>query len=200
MKTNNKQIRKPFLPDKRGLMIDALSNNWEMIVNKSGSVLLTARQVLDVIQNEGLLDHAGEKLKGANSVGDLLGAKHYDLPFLSGIKRRYLLPAISWGADDRLAFDALTLAERSAHIKELEAKLLGPEQLAPCVQGSEVAGAEGKDQAVVMDPVPSTQESELANAVADDSDDDEDNNQEPEPLDHDESDGEESKPLDHDSE
>lgn len=83
--------------------------------------MLTAKQVLNVLQSEGLLSETGRGLVGANSVGDVLGAKHFKLPFLQSVgKRTYLMPAVGWTPQEIAAFEEFTPADKLSRLKDLE--------------------------------------------------------------------------------
>lgn len=64
-------------------MIKAITENAERIVEVGGNPLLTARQVLDVLTHGKLLSpFVIAEIRSANGVGDVLGFKHLDLPFV----------------------------------------------------------------------------------------------------------------------
>lgn len=125
--TNTTNRRKPFLPGNREILIESLVKNWAAVAKDAGTVLLTARQVLDVLQKLELLPSlSGKQLVGANAVGDVLGSKHYNLPFvIAGTKRKYLIPAIAWTAQQKDEFEALPFADKLARLKSLDGEMLG---------------------------------------------------------------------------
>lgn len=102
-------------------MIKAIKENAQLIAETGGHPLLTARQVLDALKNQKLLPPlAIAEMRSANGIGDVLGFKHLDLPFmLRGTKRSYLIQAAAWTPEEKREFDDKPADEQLAVVEQL---------------------------------------------------------------------------------
>jgi hypothetical protein len=101
-----------------------IAKHWKRICRHYGGLFVTSAGLLDAMHQLGIsytLD--GTKLKKANSIGDLLGSKHFNLPSSGTGKRSYYLPAIEMTEEERLKFAALEPDEMLAEIEAVTAKL-----------------------------------------------------------------------------
>lgn len=110
-------------------MIKAIAENADRITEVGKGPLLTARQILDILKREKLLPPLVlAEIKSANGVGDALGFKHLDLPFiLRGTKRAYLVEAAGWTAEEKAEFDAMNSEEQQFHVLKRIGEWLGVE-------------------------------------------------------------------------
>jgi hypothetical protein len=116
--------RQPIAIGGRRAIGDAIVNNVAELVASAGSPLLTAREVLDVMKAKKLMSSLVlANLRGANGVGDVLGHKYLDLPFiLRGTKRFYLIPAAGWNDETKASFDDLSPKEQAAELEKIIAE------------------------------------------------------------------------------
>jgi len=132
-------------------MINAFSTHWEEIIQRAGSVSVSAPKVLQIMHELGLLQHVAK----SNGIGDVLGARHFKLPHaVHKAKRLYLIAAIPWDADEREAFFALSPAEQVDEVRALETKLLGIEDDSVALPDSKIDGAEAEDDDATTANVP----------------------------------------------
>lgn len=109
----------------RPFTASVIAKHWKRICRHCGGLFVTSAGVLDAMHQLGIsytLD--GTKLKKANSIGDLLGSKHFNLPSSGTGKRAYYLPAIEMNEEEREAFAALEPEEMLAQIEAVTATLL----------------------------------------------------------------------------
>lgn len=107
-----------------------IAKNMRRICRHRGSAWVTSAGVLEALHQLDIpytLD--GSKLKKANSMGDLLGSKHFNLPSTGVGKRAYYLPAIEMNEEEREKFAALEPEEMLAEIQAVTAALLADETL-----------------------------------------------------------------------
>lgn len=133
---SSKPPRLPISVGGRDALMKAITNNVKLIEQIGESPFLTARQVLDVLKSQKLLSPmATAKIKSANGVGDALGRKHLDLPFIiEGGKRAYLIQAAAWTVEEKEEFDDKTPDEKLAFMESLFTEAVALIQAARAVE------------------------------------------------------------------
>lgn len=109
-------------------MAAVIAKHWKRICQHNGGLFVTSVGLLEAMHHLGIsytLD--GTKLMKANSIGDLLGSKHFNLPSSGKGKRAYYLPAIEMTEEEREKFAALEPDEMLAQLEAVTAKLLSDE-------------------------------------------------------------------------
>jgi hypothetical protein len=113
--------RSPIAIGGRKAITEAVAKHADILVDTQGSILLTARNVLDIMKEKELMTSLSTaNIRGANGVADALGYKGLDLPFvIQGTKRLYLIPAARWTAESKAAFYDKSDAEKVVIIEDL---------------------------------------------------------------------------------
>ena len=145
-------------------IIELINRYSREMMLSADSVLVTSVQVLKYLHELGHLKHA----RRSNGIGDVLGIKHFNLPYSKrNGRRRYLIPATSWSAEDKEAFLALAPSDITAKMWSLEDDLLG-------VDHNSVDQSEGDQTPSSAVPNPVEIKADGSQIATDDSDDSDD--------------------------
>jgi len=119
---SNNQFAMPGQPgpkkgESRALIKGSIESRWEAMATKSGTSVLSAKQVLTYLHQDGIC----LQIAKANAIGDVLGKHGFDLPnTLWEDGKRYLLSAIPWDEQEHAAFIDMSDEEKVRKIESLE--------------------------------------------------------------------------------
>lgn len=102
-------------------MAAAISDNWKAIVENTGEVFVTAKDVLGALHALNIAYTAdGGQFTKPNALGDVLGKHALDIPFKTqGGSRHYFLPALGMEEEDLRVFQGMTDQEKAEKAQQI---------------------------------------------------------------------------------
>jgi hypothetical protein len=109
----------------RAFTAAVIQENWKPIARKIGNVFGSSTDVLRAMHSLDITySIEGKKLTSSNAIGDILGAKVFNLPSTGTGKRLFYLPALAMTPAEREEFLALPKQEMAKAIRQANAELL----------------------------------------------------------------------------
>ena len=112
----------------RSFTASVIKENWKPIARKIGNVFGSSTDVLRAMHSLDIsYSIEGKKLTKSNAIGDILGAKVFNLPSTGTGKRLFYLPALAMTPTEREEFLALPKQEMAKEIRQAQAELMAEE-------------------------------------------------------------------------
>lgn len=109
----------------RSFTAGVIQDNWKPIARKIGNVFGSSSDVLRAMHSLDITySIEGKKLTKSNAIGDILGAKVFNLPSTGTGKRLFYLPALAMTPAEREEFLALPKQEMAKAIRQANADLM----------------------------------------------------------------------------
>lgn len=112
----------------RSFTAGVIQENWKPVASKIGNVFGSSSDVLGALHSLDITySIEGKKLTKSNAIGDILGAKVFNLPSTGTGKRLFYLPALAMTPAEREEFLALPKQEMAKAIRQAQADLMAEE-------------------------------------------------------------------------